>query len=57
MKKFLIDLFLVLLFTLIICFITVVVHEADLSENFYSTGDAKCFFFPIKIDNYNKSIP
>ena len=36
--------------------LAVIAHEADLSRNFNKTGDAKAFFFPITVENYNKSL-
>lgn len=42
--------FLIWLFILVIFIITIAVHEYGLSNNFQKCGDAKAWFFPIKID-------
>lgn len=41
---------LIWIFILVIFIIAIVIHERDLSRNFQKDGDAKAWFFPIKID-------
>lgn len=42
--------FFIWIFILVISIIAIAVHEYGLSNNFQKCGDAKAWFFPIKID-------